>query len=123
MARAPEYISAPKEEIMTQNYSLMQHFVLVTQGMRPPKGEVYVPTESPRGELGFFIHSLGEAYPQRMKIKTPSFAHTSDFTDAYRRVYRRYCYDCRLVQCDFWRGGSMRLQISCINTKQRGGRL
>ena len=35
MARAPEYISAPKEEIMTQNYSLMQHFVLVTQGMRP----------------------------------------------------------------------------------------
>ena len=75
MARAPEYISAPKEEIMTQNYSLMQHFVLVTQGMRPPKGEVYVPTESPRGELGFFIHSLGNPYPQRVKIKTPSFAH------------------------------------------------
>ncbi|OBV29674.1 NADH dehydrogenase (quinone) subunit D [Helicobacter sp. CLO-3] len=77
MARAPEYISAPKEEIMTQNYSLMQHFVLVTQGMRPPKGEVYAPTESPRGELGFFIHSLGEPYPQRVKIKTPSFAHTA----------------------------------------------
>ena len=42
MAHAPEYISAPKEQIMTQNYSLMQHFVLVTQGMRPPVGEVYV---------------------------------------------------------------------------------
>lgn len=77
MADAPNFISAPKEEIMTQNYSLMQHFVLVTQGMRPPKGEVYVPTESPRGELGFFIHSLGNPYPQRVKIKTPSFAHTA----------------------------------------------
>ena len=33
MAHAPQYISAPKLDIMTQNYSLMQHFVLVTQGM------------------------------------------------------------------------------------------
>lgn len=87
MARAPEYISAPKEEIMTQNYSLMQHFVLVTQGMHPPKGEVYAPTESPRGELGFFIHSLGEAYPQRMKIKTPSFAHTAILQEMLTGAY------------------------------------
>ena len=75
MAHAPEYISAPKEDIMTQNYSLMQHFVLVTQGMRPPKGEVYAPTESPKGELGFFISSLGDPYPHRVKIKAPSFYH------------------------------------------------
>jgi NADH-quinone oxidoreductase subunit D len=57
MAHAPQYISAPKEEMMTQNYALMQHFVLVTQGMRPPKGELYFPTESPKGELGFYIKS------------------------------------------------------------------
>ena len=87
MARAPEYLSAPKEEIMTQNYSLMQHFVLVTQGMRPPKGEVYAPTESPRGELGFFIHSLGESYPQRVKIKTPSFAHTAILQEMLEGAY------------------------------------
>ena len=87
MVRAPEYLSAPKEEIMTQNYSLMQHFVLVTQGMRPPKGEVYAPTESPRGELGFFIHSLGESYPQRVKIKTPSFAHTAILQEMLEGAY------------------------------------
>lgn len=87
MARAPEYLSVPKEEIMTQNYSLMQHFVLVTQGMRPPKGEVYAPTESPRGELGFFIHSLGESYPQRVKIKTPSFAHTAILQEMLEGAY------------------------------------
>ncbi len=81
MAHAPEYISAHKEDIMTQNYSLMQHFVLVTQGMRPPVGEVYVPTESPKGELGFFIRSEGEPYPYRLKIRAPSFWHTGILQD------------------------------------------
>jgi len=76
MAHAPQYISAPKEEIMTQNYALMQHFVLVTQGMRPPKGEVYMPTESPKGELGFYIKSEGEPYAYRLKCRAPSFYHT-----------------------------------------------
>lgn len=76
MAHAPQYVSAPKEQIMTQNYSLMQHFVLVTQGMRPPVGEVYVATESPKGELGFFIRSEGEPYPYRLKVRAPSFWHT-----------------------------------------------
>ncbi len=76
MAHNPKYISAPKEEIMTQNYALMQHFVLVTQGMRPPKGTVYAPTESPKGELGFFIRSEGEPYAYRLKIRAPSFFHT-----------------------------------------------
>jgi NADH-quinone oxidoreductase subunit D len=75
MAHNPKYISAPKEEIMTQNYALMQHFVLVTQGMRPPKGTVYAPTESPKGELGFFIRSEGEPYAYRLKIRAPSFFH------------------------------------------------
>ena len=81
MAHAPEYISAPKEDIMTQNYSLMQHFVLVTQGMRPPVGEVYAPTESPKGELGFFIRSEGEPYAYRLKIRAPSFWHTGILQD------------------------------------------
>jgi len=76
MAHAPQYISAPKEEIMTQNYALMQHFVLVTQGMRPPVGEVYVPTESPKGELGFYIKSESEPYAYRLKCRAPSFFHT-----------------------------------------------
>ncbi len=81
MAKVPQYISASKEDIMTQNYSLMQHFALVTQGMRPPVGEVYVPTESPKGELGFYIRSEGEPYPYRLKIRTPSFWHTGILQD------------------------------------------
>jgi NADH-quinone oxidoreductase subunit D len=80
-AHAPEYISATKEDIMTQNYSLMQHFVLVTQGMRPPKGEVYVATESPKGELGFYVVSDGSAYPYKLKVRAPSFWHTGILQD------------------------------------------
>ncbi|MCK9256534.1 MAG: NADH dehydrogenase (quinone) subunit D [Sulfurospirillaceae bacterium] len=75
MAEIPKYISPSKEQIMTQNYALMRHFVLVTQGMRPPKGEVYVATESPKGELGFYINSQGDPYPYRLKVRAPSFFH------------------------------------------------
>ena len=81
MAKSPEYISATKEDIMTQNYSLMQHFVLVTQGMRPPVGEVYVATESPKGELGFYIVSDGSPYPYKLKCRAPSFWHTGLLND------------------------------------------
>ena len=87
MAHAPQYISAPKEEIMTQNYALMQHFVLVTQGMRPPKGEVYAPTESPKGELGFYIKSEGEPYAYRLKCRAPSFYHTGLLQELLVGVY------------------------------------
>ena len=81
MANAPEYISCTKEEMMTQNYSLMQHFVLVTQGMRPPVGEIYVATESPKGELGFYINSDGSPYAYKMKLRGPSFWHTGLLQD------------------------------------------
>ncbi len=87
MAHAPRYLSAPKEQIMTENYSLMQHFVLVTQGMRPPKGEVYVPTESPKGELGFYIKSEGEPYAYRLKCRAPSFFHTGLLQDILVGTY------------------------------------
>ncbi|MGB2553285.1 NADH dehydrogenase (quinone) subunit D [Campylobacter sp. MOP51] len=75
LANSPQFVSASKEQIMTQNYSLMQHFVLVTQGLRAKQGEVYHATESPKGELGFYIYSTGEASPYRLKIRAPSFFH------------------------------------------------
>jgi NADH-quinone oxidoreductase subunit D len=87
MAHAPRYISASKEEQLTQNYSLMEHFVLVTQGMRPPVGEVYVAVESPKGELGFYINSQGGPYPYRLKIRAPSFFHTGVLQDLLPGYY------------------------------------
>ncbi len=87
MAHNSRYISASKEQIMTQNYSLMQHFVLVTQGMKPPIGEVYAVTESPKGELGFYINSQGGAYPYRVKVRAPSFFHCAFFQEWMQGAY------------------------------------
>jgi NADH-quinone oxidoreductase subunit D len=42
---------------------------------KPQAGEVYVRTENPRGELGFYIVSDGSATPYRLKIRGPSFSN------------------------------------------------
>ncbi len=38
-----------------------------------PAGEIYVSVESPRGTQGIFIRSTGEKYPDRLRLRTPSF--------------------------------------------------
>lgn len=47
----------------------------VPRVIKPPKGEVYVRTEAPKGEAGFYIESDGTNKPYRLKIRTPSFAN------------------------------------------------
>ncbi|MEE8450053.1 MAG: NADH-quinone oxidoreductase subunit D [Thermodesulfobacteriota bacterium] len=49
----------------------------VARVMRPKAGEVYVRSENPRGELGFFLISNGSAKPYRLKIRTGSFTALS----------------------------------------------
>jgi NADH-quinone oxidoreductase subunit D len=53
--------------------ALIHHFKLYTEGMRPPPGEAYVPVESPRGELGFYVVSDGSGRPWRVHERAPSF--------------------------------------------------
>lgn len=45
--------------------------------IRPKAGEVYVRTESPRGELGYYIVSDNKGGPYRVKARAPSFVHLS----------------------------------------------
>ena len=68
MAEAPQYIPPPKELVMRDMESLIHHFIIYTQGIKPPKAETYCGTEAPKGELGFFIVSDGSARPYRLKI-------------------------------------------------------
>ncbi len=49
----------------------------VPRRIRPKKGEVYVRTETPRGELGYYIISDGSSSPYRVKARTPSFVNLS----------------------------------------------
>lgn len=40
---------------------------------RPPKGFAYARTESPKGEIGFYLVSEGRPEPYRLHIRAPSF--------------------------------------------------
>jgi NADH-quinone oxidoreductase subunit D len=53
--------------------ALIHHFKLVTEGFRVPAGQVYVPVESPRGELGVHLVSDGGTRPWRAHFRDPSF--------------------------------------------------
>jgi NADH-quinone oxidoreductase subunit D len=64
----------PRSELHTSMESLIHHFKLVTEGYRVPEGEVYVPVESPRGELGCYLVSDGGPKPWRVHFRAPSFA-------------------------------------------------
>jgi NADH-quinone oxidoreductase subunit D len=55
--------------------ALIHHFKIVTEGISVPAGEVYLPVESPRGELGMFVVSDGSNKPYRVKIRDPSFVN------------------------------------------------
>lgn len=49
----------------------------VPRVIQAPEGEVYVRTENPLGELGFYLISDGDRRPYRIKIRTPSYSNVS----------------------------------------------
>jgi NADH-quinone oxidoreductase subunit C/D len=79
IADIPQYIPPPKPQVMRDMESLIHHFIIFTQGFKPPKAETYCATEAPKGELGFFIISDGSPRPYRLKIRSPSFVHMGAF--------------------------------------------
>ena len=54
---------------------------------RPPKGEVYVRTESPRGDFGVYLVSDGSDKPYRVKVRAPSFANLQALKHMLRNAY------------------------------------
>jgi NADH-quinone oxidoreductase subunit D len=63
-------------KIMSQSMeSLIHHFKLVTEGFDVPPGQVYVPVEAPRGELGAHLVSDGGTRPMRVHMRDPSFVN------------------------------------------------
>jgi len=66
-----------KDKVLTSMEELIHHFIVATQGIDAPAGEVYFGAENPKGELGFYINSKGGGVPHRMKIRSPSFVNLS----------------------------------------------
>ncbi|MGH2591473.1 MAG: NADH dehydrogenase (quinone) subunit D, partial [Actinomycetota bacterium] len=72
IGNSKRYVTHIMEESME---ALIHHFKMVTEGVSVPAGEVYVPVESPRGELGYYVVSDGGHKPYRVKIRDPSFVN------------------------------------------------
>ena len=66
-----------KDRVLMKMEELIHHFILATQGIDAPAGEIYFGAENPKGELGFYIHSKGGGVPYRLKIRSPSFVNLS----------------------------------------------
>ncbi len=71
-----------KKDVYGNIEGLMNHFMLVIKGLRPPVGEVYDYTEAANGELGFHLVSNGSANPYRLRCRPPCFAIYQSFCDS-----------------------------------------
>ncbi len=66
-----------KQKVLSSMEELIHQFMLVTEGVNCPPGEIYFGHENPKGELGFYINSRGGGVPYRLKIRAPSFINLS----------------------------------------------
>jgi len=69
----PRVSLPPKERVYTDIAALINHFLIIQDGIRPPVGEVYQCIEAPKGEMGFYVVSDGGPQPFRVKVRGPSF--------------------------------------------------
>jgi NADH-quinone oxidoreductase subunit D len=64
-----------RAEMKTSMEALIHHFKLYTEGYHVPAGEVYVATESPKGEFGVYLVADGTNRAYRCKIRPTGFSH------------------------------------------------
>jgi len=71
----------PKKQVYSNIEALMNHFMLIIDGVKPPKGDIYSYTEAANGELGFYLVSDGTGKPHRLKVRPPCFAIYQSFEE------------------------------------------
>jgi NADH-quinone oxidoreductase subunit D len=73
----PRFVLPDKSGVYTTIEATIQHFKLIMEGAKVPKGEVYSYTEAGNGELGYYLVSDGTGTPYRVRIRPPCFQITS----------------------------------------------
>ena len=72
-----KFVPPPRSELGQSMEAVIHHFKLWTAGFDAPDEEVFAAVESPRGEIGCYLHGTGGNMPRRVHFKTPSFMHIS----------------------------------------------
>jgi NADH-quinone oxidoreductase subunit D len=67
-------VSLPeKRQVYSTIEGLMNHFKLIMEGVKVPRGEAYHAIEGANGELGFYVVSDGSGRPYRVRVRPPCF--------------------------------------------------
>lgn len=85
--RDKDIVLPEKKDVYGNIEGLMNHFMLVMKGLRPPKGELYDKTEAANGELGFYLVSDASPMPYRLKVRAPCFAIYQSFSEQIQGAY------------------------------------
>lgn len=75
LAADPRVVPPRRAEMKRSMEALINHFKLYTEGFHVPAGEVYVATESPKGEFGIYLVADGSNRPWRCHIRATGMAH------------------------------------------------
>lgn len=76
----PHVRLAGKGRVYNKMEELIAQFKLVTEGPKPPVGEVYQAVEGGNGELGFYLVSDGTGAPYKCRARSPSFSNTQSLS-------------------------------------------
>ncbi|MBC7811728.1 MAG: NADH dehydrogenase (quinone) subunit D [Burkholderiales bacterium] len=76
-----KFVPPPRSELGQSMEAVIHHFKLWTEGYSLPDQEVYAAIESPRGEIGCYLHGTGGNKPRRCHFKTPSFINIQALRD------------------------------------------
>ena len=74
-ADAPKIVLPDRDDMRKHMDSLIHHFLIVAEGFNIPPGEVYMPIEASKGELGVYMKSNGGPKPERVHFRGPSFVN------------------------------------------------
>jgi len=74
-ADAPKVVLPDRDDMRKHMDSLIHHFLIVAEGFNVPPGEVYMPIEASKGELGVYMRSNGGPKPDRVHFRGPSFVN------------------------------------------------
>ena len=74
-ADSPKIVLPDRDDMRKHMDSLIHHFLIVAEGFNVPPGEVYMPIEASKGELGVYMKSNGGPKPERVHFRGPSFVN------------------------------------------------